>query len=137
MKAKVETWLEQLRTGAIKSNYVRVLAHIKSKDFGTDILAMRKSLAMSHQSLTAVISILADEGLLMEAGIFQHESSWYTTYVFVEHPATREELARKRKLEKFAQWLNRGIEEYADCMTLPLAMELQTEKANITKASDN
>jgi hypothetical protein len=137
MKAKVETWLEQLRTGAIKSNIVRVLAHIKSKDFGTDILAMRKSLGMSHQSLTAVISMLADEGLLMEAGIFQHESSWYTTYVFVEHPETRKELARKRKREKYVQWLNRGIEEYADIMPSSLRFELIIEQREAQQARDN
>jgi predicted DNA-binding transcriptional regulator len=116
MKAKVETWLEQLRTGAIKSNLVRVLAHIKSKDFGTTIYEMRKELGMSHQSLTATISMLADEGLLMDTGVIQRETSWYTIYIFVEHPNVRRELAEKRHREKFIQWVERGLKEYESLM---------------------
>ena len=84
MKAKVETWLEQIRTGAIKSNLVRVLKHIQDAGIhGTSIYDMRETLGMSHQSLTATISQLADEGLLFEGGQFQVKTSWYTIYIYV------------------------------------------------------
>ena len=129
MKAKVETWLEQLRTGAIKSNIVRVLKYIQDAGIGgTSIYEMRKTLGMSHQSLTAVISIIADEGLVFEAGVFQVESSWYTIYMFVANEDSRKEIALNRKREKFMQWLERGLNEYHDMMLLETIQHLQNEK---------
>ena len=128
MKAKVETWLEQIRTGAIKSNIVRVLKHIQDAGIhGTSIYDMREKLGMTHQSLTAVVSMLADEGLLFEAGVFQVKTSWYTIYVFVSNEDARKEIARKRKEEKFNQWLQRGIEEYKDFMSPQLLLELMVD----------
>jgi len=128
MKAKVETWLEQIRTGAIKSNIVRVLKHIQDAGMhGTSIYTMREQLGMTHQSLTAVVSMLADEGLLFEAGVFQVKTSWYTIYVFVSNEDVRKEIAMKRKEEKFNQWLQRGIEEYKDFMSPQLLLELMVD----------
>lgn len=128
MKAKVETWLEQIRTGAIKSNIVRVLKHIQDAGMhGTSIYDMREKLGMTHQSLTAVVSMLADEGLLFEAGVFQVKTSWYTIYVFVSNEDVRKEIAMKRKEEKFNQWLQRGIEEYKDFMSPQLLLELMVD----------
>ena len=131
MKAKVETWLEQIRTGAIKSNIVRVLKHIQDAGMhGTSIYTMREQLGMTHQSLTAVVSMLADEGLLFEAGVFQVKTSWYTIYVFVSNEDVRKEIAMKRKEEKFNQWLQRGIEEYKDFMSPQLLLELMVDGNN-------
>jgi len=128
MKAKVKTWLEQIKTGAIKSNIVRVLKHIQDAGMhGTSIYDMREKLGMTHQSLTAVVSMLADEGLLFEAGVFQVKTSWYTIYVFVSNEDVRKEIAMKRKEEKFNQWLQRGIEEYKDFMSPQLLLELMVD----------
>jgi len=128
MKAKVETWLEQIRTGAIKSNIVRVLKHIQDAGaHGTSIYDMRDKLGMTHQSLTAVVSMLADEGLLFEAGVFQVKTSWYTIYVYVSNAEARKEIAFKRKAEKFHQWLQRGCDEYLDFMSPQLRLEVLTD----------
>jgi len=94
---------------------------------GTSIYTMREQLGMTHQSLTAVVSMLADEGLLFEAGVFQVKTSWYTIYVFVSNEDARKEIARKRKEEKFNQWLQRGIEEYKDFMSPQLLLELMVD----------
>lgn len=129
MKAKVETWLEQIRTGAIKSNLTRVLKHIQDAGMhGTSIYSMREELGMSHQSLTATISQLADEGLLFEAGQFQVKTSWYTIYIFVSNVDARKEIASKRKREKFEQWLERGLNEYDDLMLPETKKHLIYEK---------
>ena len=130
MKAKAQTWLEQLRTGAIKSNIVRVLKYIQDAGIGgTSIYEMRDALGMSHQSLTATISILADTGLLFEAGMFQRGSSWYTIYVFVANEDARREIADKRRREKFQQWLNRGVDEYTDLMSPQFKFDLIIEQS--------
>lgn len=129
MKAKVETWLEQIRTGAIKSNIVRVLKHIQDAGVhGTSIYDMRETLGMTHQSLTAVVSMLADEGLLFEAGVFQVKTSWYTIYVYVSNEESRKEIARKRKAEKYHQWLQRGVDEYLDLMSAQLRLEILVDQ---------
>jgi hypothetical protein len=129
MKAKVETWLEQIRTGAIKSNLVRVLKHIQDAGIhGTSIYDMRETLGMSHQSLTATISQLADEGLLFEAGQFQVKTSWYTIYIYVSNENARKEIAQKRRQEKFMQWLERGLNEYDDMMFPETKKHLENEK---------
>lgn len=129
MKAKVETWLEQIRTGAIKSNLARVLKHIQDAGIhGTSIYDMRETLGMSHQSLTATISQLADEGLLFEAGQFQVKTSWYTIYVYVSNEDARKEIAQKRRHEKFMQWLERGLNEYNDLMNSETKKHLEWEK---------
>lgn len=118
MKAKVETWLEQIRTGAIKSNLTRALKFIADAGIeGTSIYEMREALKMSHQSLTATVSMLADEGLLFEAGQFQVKNSWYTIYVYVSNENVRIDLAQNRKIEKYKQWVNRGIDEYEELMS--------------------
>ena len=129
MKAKVETWLEQIRTGAIKSNLVRVLKHIQDAGIhGTSIYDMRETLGMSHQSLTATISQLADEGLLFEGGQFQVKTSWYTIYIYVSNEDARKEIAQKRRQEKFMQWIERGLNEYSDMMMPELEQQLNFEK---------
>ena len=130
MKAKGETWLEQLRTGAIKSNIVRVLRYIQDSGIaGTSIYEMRDALGMSHQTLTATISQIADEGLVFEAGQFQRGTSWYTIYMYVTNENARKEIARKRKQEKFRQWIERGLSEYDDLMSPQFKFELIIEKS--------
>jgi hypothetical protein len=134
MKAKVETWLEQIRIGAVKSNTVKVLNYIYlSGEEGSSIWVMRDVLGMSHQTLTAVLSVIADEGLIEEIGTFQIDTSWYTQYRFVHDAEQRRKLSNARFRDKYKQWLSRGLEEYADIMPSQLYFELMTSHDYITK----
>jgi DNA-binding transcriptional ArsR family regulator len=129
MKAKVETWLEQIRIGAVKSNITRVLKYVQDSGIaGTSIYEMRDALGMSHQTLTATISQIADEGLVFEAGQFQINSSWYTIYMYVANENARKEIAHKRKQEKFRQWIERGLSEYDDLMSVDTMKALKSEE---------
>ena len=68
MKPKVKNWIEQLRSGNIKTNTTKLLLAIHTHTYKgrgyTHIHELRKELQMSHQSLTAILSNVMDEGMV-------------------------------------------------------------------------
>jgi len=129
MKAKVKTWLEQLESGKIKSKTVIILNYIKQKTGDGEwvtLVDMRRDLNISHQSLTAIISTLCDEGLIYESGQVQIEDKHYTEFVFISTPDARKWAMYKRKEEKLRYWLLRADEftEFLDQNTYDSLMRI-------------
>ena len=81
MKVKVKNWLEQLNNGEIKSKTTRIIYEIHKHTFKgkglTTIDELRKDLSMAHQTLTAIVSNLQDEGLIATYGEIQNESGGF------------------------------------------------------------
>jgi hypothetical protein len=49
--------------------------------------------------------------------------------MYVTNENARKEIARKRKQEKFRQWIERGLSEYDDLMSTQFKFELIIEKS--------
>ena len=129
MKVKVKNWLEQLNNGEIKSKTTRIIYEIhkhtfKGKGF-TTIDELRKDLSMAHQTLTAIVSNLQDEGLIATYGEIQNESGgfFYQKIRYAGHE-DREYLIRERRREKLSQWIKRGREEFNDLLPYSMIQEL-------------
>jgi transcription initiation factor IIE alpha subunit len=113
MKAKVKTWLTNLENGNIKSKTERILdAIVRSKTVGIDTDDLRECLNISHQTVTAVLSALQDEGLVKVVNETQKGNSWYSIWVFVDLPQERQWLQYERERDKVITWLKRGLVEY-------------------------
>lgn len=128
MKAKTKTWLAQIESGKLESNIVVVLNHIKNKSqmgIASDVYNMRNDLKMAHQSLTGILSIIADEGLITETGQIKVDGSVYTKWSFIDNETSRKILAHNRKIEKYEQWVKRGVEQFGDMMSDQVLNELQ------------
>ena len=137
MKAKVKTWLRNIENGRIRNNTERILYEIKSctpnafiiddkrKGISTDDL--RSSLEIPHQSLTAVLSMLSDEGLIDAVSQVDQNESTYSIYMFIYDLKYRERLIYLRKKEKFVQWLKKA-DMYEEFLNQNTIRELNEER---------
>jgi DNA-binding MarR family transcriptional regulator len=128
MKPKVKNWLKQLNNGVIKSKTTRIIFEIhkatyKGKGF-TTIDELRKDLNMAHQTLTAIVSNIQDEGLIVTFGEFENETGSVFQKIRYARTEEREELVRQRRIEKLSQWIKRGREEFNDLLPASMIREL-------------
>lgn len=112
MKPKVKTWLNQIESGMISTNTTRILHYIMKHD-GCTILHMREDLLCSHQTLTAIISSLMDEGLVKSIGEIEVDSSHYSKMFYVSDSLEQIVQINKRAKEKFHRFLL-SMGEYLD-----------------------
>lgn len=147
MKAKIETWIRNIESGMIKTNTDRILYEIykasrsnnemsqtlfddfKPGKISTDQL--RQRLDIKHQTLTAILSALQDEGLIKVVGQYDDGKSVYSEWAYVSNKTERSILADQRKNEKFAQWTERGLTEFWDM--LPLVVKINLKQMKETK----
>ena len=126
MKPKVQTWLRQIELGNIKTNHTKVLSYIKRCVMATNIHEMRLHLGMPHQTLTATLSVLMDYGLIKSVGEgVVIKGNTYSELKFVYDEEERKILEAERKLEKFRQWIVKGIEDYTPLLPMDLSIKLQ------------
>ena len=139
MKARVQTWIDQVESGNVKNNTARVLNYIKDKTgyyfnrdlfnegqiIGVTITEIKSDLRLAHPTATSCITNLSDAGLLKEIGQAKEtytkndkeRTTTYTLYTYVYDRNERKELARRRAFNKFTDWLDRGIKEFSDYLT--------------------
>jgi hypothetical protein len=120
MKAKVKTWIANVENGNIKSKTEIVLNYIKMKTesgFSSDVYHMRTNLMMAHQTLTGVMSLLADEGLIDDVGQIEFHGQHYSLWKYVTNEDKRKIIAHDRKVDKFNQWVKKGVEDYSDMIS--------------------
>lgn len=143
MKAKVKTWIRNVENGMIKSNTDRVLFNIyratKQRTEFTDLFnsvdsgsvstdELRVLLDLKHQTLTAILSQLQDEGVIKVVGEHERGDSVYSKWAFVNENYEREALAEERRREKFTQWMDRGLNEFWDLLPLSVKINLKQMK---------
>ena len=112
MKPKVKTWFNQIESGMITSNTTKILNYIMNHN-GCTILNMRRDLLCSHQTMTAIISILMDEGLVKAIGEIEVDGSHYSKFCYLFSDVDRIKQIEKRKEEKFYRFIL-SMDEYLD-----------------------
>lgn len=124
LKPKVQTWINNVTNGRINSKTEKILSFIYQRTmyFGTaqdlfnrqpGMIAtddLRERLGYSHQTLTAILSNLQDEGVIKVAGEKQKGSEVYSYWTFETDPAQILENKNDREREKFNAWLKRSEE---------------------------
>lgn len=127
MKAKVKTWLRNIENGNIANNTEKILHTIKEytphndrydqNNFkqGINTDALRNMTGIPHQSLTAILSVLHDEGLIKPIGEVEKDQSWYSIWAFIHDLEYRKRVQRLREQEKYVKWLKKA-DEYMDLM---------------------
>lgn len=95
----IESFLENIRNNRIHTNKEIVYVILKKQSMNLD--EMRQYTGMKHQTLTASISNLMDEGLL-----FQYKDRFY-----ISEPSQIELLQAQRKLERYKKWIKAGERE--------------------------
>ena len=128
MKPKVQTWLKQLNQGVIKSKTTQIIYEIhkhsyKGKGY-TTIEELRTDLKMAHQTLTAIVSSIQDDGLIVTFGEVTNEQGSAFQKIRYARPEERDSLVRERRIEKLAQWIKRGKEEFNDLLPASMIQEL-------------
>jgi DNA-binding MarR family transcriptional regulator len=128
MKPKVKTWLKQLNQGVIKSKTTQIIFEIhkhsyKGKGY-TTIEELRTDLKMAHQTLTAIVSSIQDEGLIVTYGEVTNEQGSAFQKIRYARAEERDNLVRARRIEKLAQWIKRGKEEFNDLLPSSVIQEL-------------
>lgn len=123
----VKNWIRLMGTGELKNKSVRILDYIKSHP-GTDIDILRNDLGMPHQTITALISNLMDEGLIKFQGDRKKNDNIYSILFYVEYDFERSQLKQQRLKEKFQLWIEKGLDDYTTLMSSSLIMALSMEK---------
>lgn len=131
---KLKTWIEAINSGNIKNKTVIILNFIRNNS-GCTLLDFRAGLpSMPHQTTTAIISNLMDEGIVIMDGEVESHGSHYSKYHFVFNDEQRIQNAKHRKFEKFVDWKKRGIEEFASYLAPSTISDLQ--KAIVVTVSE-
>lgn len=131
MKPKVKTWIKNLQNGNIKSKTVKVLKAIHSSTKSgnyTDIYQLRTLLDMSHQTLTAILSQIQDEGMIDMFGSVQHGNNYYSKIRYAR-PEERVKLICIREQEKFTTWLKK-FQEYKHLSSTELIDAIEKQLKN-------
>ncbi|KKQ95354.1 MAG: hypothetical protein UT21_C0006G0026 [Candidatus Woesebacteria bacterium GW2011_GWA1_39_11b] len=113
MKAKTKTYLEQIKSGKLKSYTARILNFIITHP-GTNIAEMKNMLDIRHQTLTPCLNGLMDDGVVAGSGQIKIEGSYCSKLHYVEDESSRVYIAKKRRNDKFLLWLNRGLDEFEE-----------------------
>tara|TARA_R110002012_G_scaffold262232_2_gene444394 strand:+ start:1119 stop:1526 length:408 start_codon:yes stop_codon:yes gene_type:complete len=106
MKAKTKQYIENVKSGFLKTKTEQVLSIINNEP-GITIHKLR-SLGFSHQTLTSRISYLQDLGLIRVCGDCKIEKKHYSKYSANMIPEIIEYYQNNRQQEKLLLWLKRG-----------------------------
>ena len=113
LPAKVKNWLRLMETGELRNKTVLVLHTIKNTR-KTDVSDLRNMLGMPHQTLTAIISVLMDNGLVAAIGNRKHGVNYYSILCFIENPEEQHKQINFRHKEKLKQWIERGLNDFGN-----------------------
>lgn len=106
-KAKLDAFHEQIRSGAMVTNSLKVYHEIRKSP--KTLSDLRKTMNMPHQSLTSAISHLEDMGWLVKKGTRRIDRDTFTIYEAVTDYAQAEQNAKAMERHKFNEWIKRGI----------------------------
>jgi predicted transcriptional regulator len=128
--SSVNNWLKMLENGYLDNMTVNVLRQIKGNP-GTDIDELRNVMDISHQTITSIVSNLADEGLISYISDREKNNKSYSVLKFVDSPFEQNRLKEVRIKEKYRLWLKKGIEDYSNLIPSQILMLLTIEQSNL------
>jgi DNA-binding transcriptional ArsR family regulator len=92
---------------------------------------LRNNLELSHQTLTAILSVLQDEGLIKVVGEWSLNNSVFSLWQYVYSNYERAELKEARMYEKYEAWIKRGREDFSELMPTDLFISINKVEKNL------
>ena len=106
MKPKLSAYLKQVQSGELKTKKLRVINELRQSP--QTIEYFRTKLGMAHQSVTATLSNLCDEGVVRMSSSSDDKFSLFS---LVDSDEAQEFLANQRRAEKRELFIARGLKD--------------------------
>jgi DNA-binding transcriptional ArsR family regulator len=106
MKPKLNAYIKQINSGELKTKKLRVIKALHQSP--KTIEHFRTVMGMSHQSVTAVLSILCDEGIVR---MTSSSDAKFSLFSLVGNEQEQDYLAKQRRAEKRKLFIERGLKE--------------------------
>jgi hypothetical protein len=106
MKPSLNAYIKQIQSGELKTKKLRVIKELQQSP--RTIEHFRNVMGMSHQSVTAVLSILCDEGIVRMSSSADAKFSLFT---LASSDQEQESLAKQRFAEKRELFIARGLKQ--------------------------
>lgn len=106
MTPRLNAYLKQIQSGELKTKKLRVIKELHQSP--QTIEYFRTKIGMSHQSVTAVLSILCDEGMVRMSSSADDKFSLFT---LVDSEENQIILAKQRLAEKKELFIARGLKD--------------------------
>jgi DNA-binding transcriptional ArsR family regulator len=119
--AKYEAFHEQIISGKALNNAIRIYNNLSLSP--KTIHEMRKDMKISHQTLTATLSMLEDAGWVYKNSTTKIDGKSYTIYKAELVPDEAHKRATQMEAYKNSEWIKRGIRNgwiSTDLKILPL-----------------
>ena len=104
--AKHEAFWEQITSGKLKTNAIKVYEALKKCP--NNIYNLRQELSMAHQTLTATLSLLEDTGWVVKSSIIKINGKSFTTFEAVTDIDTARKNAENIQIYKKDKWIKLG-----------------------------
>ena len=106
MTPKFNAYITQIHSGELKTKKLRVIKELHQSP--KTIEHFRNKMGMSHQSVTAVLSILCDEGMVRMSS---SRTDKFSLFSLASSEQERDNLAKQRRAEKRELFIARGLKE--------------------------
>ena len=106
MTPKFNAYITQINSGELKTKKLRVIKELHQSP--KTIEHFRNVIGMSHQSVTAVLSILCDEGMVRMSS---SRTDKFSLFSLVGSEQERDILAKQRRAEKRELYIARGLKD--------------------------
>jgi DNA-binding MarR family transcriptional regulator len=106
MTPKFNAYITQINSGELKTKKLRVIKELYQRP--QTIEYFRTKMGMSHQSVTAVLSILCDEGMVRMSSSADDKFSLFS---LVDSEENQIILANQRRAEKRELFIARGLKD--------------------------
>lgn len=124
LKPKVQTWINNVNNGRINSKTEKILSFIYQRTIYDGVAQdlfnrqlgkistddLREKLGYTHQTLTAILSNLQDEGVIKVVGEKYVGSEVYSYWMYETNSTQILINKEEREREKFVAWLKRADE---------------------------
>ncbi len=133
LKPKVQTWLNNMNNGVIKSATDKILSELNRCSSPITIVDLKDNLHLTHQTTTAIVSVLMDEGLVVSVGecFYDNPDNVYSLLQLELDCDKIQQNKESRFNQKFSQWINRGVQEFGHKLDPFTLQTLVVIKANI------
>jgi hypothetical protein len=125
-ESKVETWIRNLESGNIVNKTMIVLNYIKKHPY-TDINEIRTVCDLPHQTVTACLSNIMDEGVVKMVGQRECNNNVYSTLLFIQNHPERMKLRSARAEEKMVKWMRQGLNKHSAYLPEEIKIHLQKQ----------
>lgn len=128
--AKIQTFLEQIRSGQLKTDKHRVFSHVRNNP-GQIEQVIAKQLGMPLQTVSARCAGLKDLGVIVSLSQISKGKSTHESLYVEEDILKIAYNQRERKQEKWVRWLKKA-DDFSEFISENLRSEITTTRYEVS-----